>query len=330
MKDKERLTPLDYSCKFGSWDLADLLIGITRPISLASNEDNLPLSLHYAISNKTETTLETVKMVETVKKMLEIIKKSGSQILNQSLNAKYHNDYTLLHISIENNYFDLAKLLIEDYNNRTNIPAGLDKNLPIHLTAMTGSIQMFDLLVKHRSKINTTNAKNENCLHLAAISNKPKFIEHFLKVELDIYKENLCYKATNLLQFTPLMAASYSGSLDSIKILTGPNIAYDLADKDIDDHCIFHLCAKKNQLKCLKYLIDSLLVNDDSLIHYLGQKDKYDNTILHIICANGFYDMLVYILEKISKNLNLIFRKNYYEESCFHLCCKEGHERIAR
>jgi ankyrin repeat protein len=329
MKDKEKLSALDYACKFGNFDLADLLIELTPPIELSSNKDNLPLPSHYAVSNKIENHR---KMIRTVTKMLEKIRISGTnQILSQSLSAKDHNGDTLLHISIKNNYLELTQLLIEKYNNRINVTAGgMEKNLPIHLAAEIGSKEIFDLLVKYKSKINATNARNENCLHIAAMSNKSQFIQHFLKIEREIFGENFCCKGTNLFQFTPLMSAAYAGSLECVKILTGPDIFYDLMYTDIDDHCIFHLCAKKNNLECLRYLFDNISKDASLLNNILEQKDKYDNTLLHVVCLNGYNEMFDYLLKKITDNQNLIFRKNSSEETCFHLCCKEGHERIAK
>ena len=311
-----------YACKFGNFDLADLLIDLTSCTSLASS-----LCMHYALSSKIEFSF---KISRIIKKILNKIKNSDIVLLNQALNTKDHDDFTLLHISIQNDYYELAQILIEEYSNMINIPAGADQNLPIHLAAQNGSIRIFDLLVKHKAKISATNAKSENCLHIAANANKQEFIKHFLSVELKINSNNLCCKATNLYQFTPLMSAAFAGSLEAIKELTTTNTTYDIGYKDIDDHSIFHLCAKKNRLTCFSYLIENVLQNSEVLINVLGQKDKYDNTILHIVCFYGYYDMLTFILRKMSTNQNLIFRKNYYEQSCFHLCCKEGHDRIAK
>ena len=106
---------------------------------------------------------------------------------------------------------------------------------------------------------------------------------------------------------------------------------FDLNDKDIDDHGVFHLCAKKNNLDCLKYLM-SLIVNEGES-QVFNQKDKHDNTILHVCSMRGHFKMFKFILESrtfLKKNQNLVFCKNYYEQTCFHLACKEGHENIIR
>ena len=136
--------------------------------------------------------------------------------------------------------------------------------------------------------------------------------------------------ATNMYQFTPLMCAVYAGSFECVKALTIYRTMYDLNDKDIDDHCVFHLCAKKNRLACLKYLMT--LVNKQSAFQILELKDKYENTILHMCAKQGHFEMFKYIVESVQfiKHQNLIFHKNYNEQTCFHLSCKEGHEKIVR
>lgn len=312
------------ACKFGNYEIVDMLVVLVQISNLSYNND-LPLPLHHLVSNKLDNNSELEK---SVRKMLKLLKDNGISLLEQLLSARDLNDYTALHIAIQNNYYNLVKILIEEYGSKINLPCGQDKNLPIHLSAQVGSTEIFDLLVKYNSNIEETNSKNENCLHIAAISNKPKFIEHFLKVEYQLKKEYYFYKCTNWREFTPLLAAANSSNLDCVKKLTSQNLNFDLSDRDIDDQTVFHLSAKPNNFKCFIYLLD--LVDSECIVQTLMLKDKYDNTILHTACKYGNYELVEYILKMDQKynTKKLIFQKNYYEQSCFHICCKEGHENL--
>ena len=257
--------------------------------------------------------------------------------LKKALEQRNSRNKLPLHICIENNHVKLVELLIK-YNADVNYLGGNIEEHPVHMAAKIGSIEIMEILesiIQNRADLTVVNKKNENLLHVAAISNQYEFILKYYKNE---FGKNgpacTAIHATNLREQTPLLLAVTNDNIESVDALLKCKANID--DKDIEENSIFHLCAFHNNIRIFKYLLDlpKFSTNKENLLSILKQTDKYDNTFVHIACKNNNLDILKFLfssklLDDLSK-AELVFAKNNYEQTGFHISCFEGHYEIVK
>ncbi len=180
IEDKKSLTPLQIACKNGNEDVAELLIDKLEPSSLFNSliyDFSNSLPLHLACRHKNE------KMI-IVKTVLEKLKSLDSNFsILQVLKKEDNNRQTILHLAIENNHLNIVKHLLHNYNFNKELTEASRGNLPIHIAAKNGSLEMLGLLQRYRAVSFEQNYNSENALHIAASFNRYKFIREFLSFE---------------------------------------------------------------------------------------------------------------------------------------------------
>ena len=322
------MTPLHVACKYGSEKVFNLLLTRTDPIELATSLDNkLSLPLHHICACK----VEKLKIVESIlKKIRHHDECNKTEFLKKALAQRNCSNKTPLHICIENGYVKLVQLLIE-YNANVDEEGGSLDEYPVHMAAKIGSFEILEILKNNSADLKVENRKNENLLHVAAVSNQFSFILKYVQK----FGQSAVH-ATNLRQQTPLLlAAAYdnASSVDILLLKCGANIE----DKDIEDNTIFHLCAIHNNFEIFKNLLDERLPKlkkKESLLSILKQTDKCDNTFVHIACKQNNLEILRHLFSsKLLDDLEkaeLVFAKNNYEQTGFHISCFEGHYDIVK
>ena len=303
------MTPLHVAARYGSEAVALVLIDNLDPFQLSLRDLNKMQALHHACKCKIQklTIVERIiaKYQQTLKHMeiIEILCKKD----------KFEN--TILDLAIKENHLQIVECLLK-INSSFKIIGDHDKNLPIHIAARFGSVEMLALMEKYECVSFEPNSSWENVFHIAAGSNKFDFLEK-LCVKYDGREEmKFALSAFNVERHTPLLCAISKGSLECVSLL--------IRNKPITIE-MFEVCIESNQIKTLKYLLEysKRKMNVLSLV----SKDSSNNTILHFACIHKNFEMFKMIVDDIIDGelpIELIDWKNQNNKSAFSIACKNG------
>lgn len=370
LEDKKNLSPLHLACKFGNEEVAELLIekmDKEKLFNLCISEYpiNLP-PLHLACRNKNEKYFivknildrfkETPKFEIDEKKLISNLK--SRNYLDIIAKKEDYNRQTILNIAIENNHLKIVELLFQEYNFSREHKDSQTGNLPIHIAAKNGSVEMLHLLIKYESVSFEANNNHENALHIAALNNKHKFIREFLLherkaitksenftskqqqlhhpkeadympcicvcEEIDVESYALCIRQRDKNFYTPLMRAIAAGNQKCVdEFINDKYVELDCKDKD--GLSIFHICTEFNNVDALKHLFQL----DSISLDLIYSKDNSENTILHSSCRNGNLELVKLIMNKIYDSNNsieqMVYAKNHDGLTCFQIACIKGY-----
>jgi ankyrin repeat protein len=378
LEDKKGMTALHLACKHGHDELALLLIDKTDAEKLCSKSaETLPL--HVAARNKNEK-------YELVKRMLEKIRKasaeeSRSKLLSVALRKEDTGRQPLLHIAVENGHINIVELLLRDYGVDKEQRDSKHGNLPIHVAARTGSVEMLQVLQKHDAFSFKQNNNMETALHVAAANNRIRFIRKFMRHEKhlmrrareqeDDYEHEYVGGAgagdedehslvcmcrcdigvdhvpsvlvCNKQMYTPLMSAVAAGNQRCVEELlqaasgdgSGDLTASALVNvRDKDGNSIYHICAERNNIDSLSYLLEKNILNKEML---MSKNSAYEN-VLHVACKSGNMEIVKLIMSACTAASDeptslssdaLLFGKSKEGYIPFHLACTKGYYNIA-
>ncbi len=355
IENKIKATPLHLACRKGDEDIALLLIdrlSVTKLVNLILNDftNGALLPLHVACKNKNEKYL----LVKTY-----IQKITFENQLSKCLHKEDESKQSILHISIENNHLNIVEMLFREYHMSNELRDSLNGNLPIHCCAMSGSIEMFNLLQKYDAVSFDTNNSLQNALHIAAFHGRSKFIREFLRYEqfclgytknemknlAQFWKENtgeifiscVCSceidqdsympatKVKDEQHYTPLMTAIAASNLKCVEELSNHYLT-EMDVTDLNGNSIYHICALHDNLESLKYLLD--LTNQQNDMNIFGLKNNFAETILHLASFNGNLEMINFILTKLYASNGhvdkILYAKNRKGQTCFHVAANKG------
>ena len=185
------MLPFHISCRNGNEDILHILINKIDAVKLASlimSESNYSTPLHSLCRHKTEKYSIIKNVLEKLKACESLVDSAHS--LDNILKKEDSTRLTILHIAIENNHLNIVELLFRDYNLSRDLRDGQRGNLPIHVCAKNGSLDMFKLLQTYDAVSFKQNNNAENALHVAAFFNKSHFIAAFLKYEKYLMNKN--------------------------------------------------------------------------------------------------------------------------------------------
>lgn len=185
----------------------------------------------------------------------------------------------------------------------------------------------------------------ENALHIAALHNKSKFINEFLKFEkfCNDHSENSKFvqcackcevdkksyvptiKARDLKQYTPLLTALAASNQKCVEELFDSELLETDAT-DNNGNSIYHICAQYDNAESLKYLYCK--TDDYNDLSIYDVKNSNDDTILHLTSRNGNLEMTNFIVNKIYETKEnadeILYAKNKYGQTCFHAAAGKG------
>jgi len=344
---------LHLACKHGSEEVAELLINkieISKLTDLITSEtsDISILPLHLACKLKNEKLL-------IVSHFLNRIKAERIDQLENVIKKTDEKKQTILHLAIENHQLKIVELLLRDFNASKNLKEGVNGNMPIHLAAKLGSIEIFNLLQKYDAVSFETNNNSENALHIAAYYNRNKFIAEFLKYEMFLMNENsetdknidenyvkcackcgLDAKShipsvrvrDNKLN-TPLLVALACSNQKCVEELID-NIYIELDATDCNGNTIYHVCTENENFESLNYLIEKFNPNNEFKVYNI--KNSTEETILHSSCRKGNLEITNLIMNKLHETNTvfdeLLFSKNKDGQTCFHVAANKGYFNV--
>ena len=173
------MTPLLLACKAGSFSIIELLIErLDIKEAFVNNASSTELQpLHTLMRHKTEST-------DLVRKILEKIRKVSVFDLHEHLMRMDHTRQSILQIAIESNHLNTTRMLLNEYYKTDDLREDKNGNLPVHCVARVAvNVDMLGVLIECGVFSLATNGSYENALHIAAASNRFKFIAEFLAHE---------------------------------------------------------------------------------------------------------------------------------------------------
>jgi ankyrin repeat protein len=302
------MTPFHVAAKFGFVKILELLLNkmdnnefFTRNIcssSYASSTTDIQ-TLHLLCKNKEDN-------AQLVNKILEKIREISPFDLNEILQKTDINRQTILQICIEENHLKTVEILLSDYyiDDLLEDRAG---NLPIHLCAKYGSVEVFEILKKKPEpplNLFKTNGNYENAMHIAAANNKFKFIKEFLaheklladKKDPAFLKEYLpSVKCINRNGYTPIFVGLIAGNLKCVEALMASENC-DLDTKDSKGNSLYHICAEVNNFEALRVF---LAKKDMRFVEPLFIRNNQEDSVVHTASKFGNIEIIKLVLSKI-------------------------------
>ncbi len=301
-------------------------------------------SLHTLCRNKTEKFSILKKILE---KLIQTDTSPDRMVFDQILKKEDAARQTILHISIENSHLSIVEMLFRDFNMNRELREGQRGNLPIHVCAKSGSLDMFKLLQKYDAVSFKQNNQLENALHIAASYNKSKFIEAFLRFEHLLMDQNNvyddsdyvkcacdcgmgkdyvpCVKVKDTKEYTPLFTALAALNQQCFNLLLADeNCDFNSIDKS--ENSVYHIATMFDNAESLKHILDNFTSEK------IFSKNLMEDTILHCACRNGNISMVKQIMAKLlESNVSLdsfLLSKNKDGDTAFHICCTNGFSNI--
>uniref|UniRef100_A0A8C3NKC6 Uncharacterized protein n=1 Tax=Geospiza parvula TaxID=87175 RepID=A0A8C3NKC6_GEOPR len=190
MSTKKGFTPLHVAAKYGSLEVAKLLLQRRACPDSAGKNGLTPLHVAAHYDNQ--------------KVALLLLEKGASP------HATAKNGYTPLHIAAKKNQMQIATTLL-NYGAETNI---LTKQgvTPLHLASQEGHTDMVTLLLEKGSNIHVATKAGLTSLHLAAQEDKVNVAEI-------LTKHGANQDAQTKLGYTPLIVACHYGNIKMVNFL---------------------------------------------------------------------------------------------------------------
>ncbi len=324
MEEFTTLTALHIACQNAFEDLACLLID-KSDINFLTDLKNSNLPLNLACKNKHEP-------LKFVKKMLDRIKNEAPSELLNVITKLDLNKQSILNIAIENNHLKIIDLLLKDYYVEGKDSEDKNGNLPIHIAAKSGSVEILKILVKNEAVSFKNNSKGDNVLHIAAENNKFNFIYELLAYEKAYVKKYnlqetheplaLCL---NRSKYTPLFLAAIGGHTKCIELLVMLD-EVDLSLQDLDGNSIYHVFALNNNFDSLRFCLTRK--NSSRFLDPLYIRNNKDETLIHTASRYENLEIIKMALSKIYDGLMptevYLTLKNNEGDTFFHIACKKG------
>ena len=188
-------------------------------------------------------------------------------------------------------------------------------------------LKSFYEISKPKANVDQSNNQFTYLLHVCTNNNLYKFVELILIefrnfIEKNIKKETLYDSANNIdiageeyseklfsnfvnaidnLGYTPIHYAIISGNIKLINVLIDNKA--DVSIRTKNGYTCLHLAASIDKLEIFLFLYENYKSYLD-----LNDKDNQNNSILHIVCYHGSYDVFDFLLSK-KINLNAIDNK---------------------
>jgi len=223
------------------------------------------------------------------------------------------------------------------------------QNLPLHFAIENGSLDIVQLFLAKtkeyglESLVNECREGDESCLHIAVAVNSLDIVRVLLEESASVTVENISYQTPLYLackqnlsriadvlldagadiehttpdSITPLMIASRFGNLDCVSLLLRRGA--DVRKTDNDEKTVLMLAAEENREDALK-----LLLTNSELILMLEDRDKFNNTALHLASRKGHSETVKLLMD----NDAMTESKNDDDRTSLHVAAYYGHNAV--
>lgn len=311
------MTALHIAVKHGSVNVSLLLIERLKRENLITIDKNKMLVLHHLAKCKIERINVMEKLLSKYNELLDM------NYFNEILNMKDKFDNTILHLAVRENHINMVELLIKTNSNFKMI-GDHDNNLPIHINAINGSVEVLEIFDKYNFISFEVNKSWNNVFHLATYGNKYKYIVTLMSLceKKSYLSQDLKFalNAYNKEAMTPFLLGISRGSIECIDLYIKNHKKLITPYMDM-----FKICIEHNQIETLRYLLN---LNENIIDEYSSVKSDFtNNSLLHLACIHKNFKIFKILIEYINDGklpIDMIERRNQKNESCFFIACKNG------
>ncbi|XP_048249071.1 serine/threonine-protein phosphatase 6 regulatory ankyrin repeat subunit B-like isoform X2 [Haliotis rufescens] len=176
-----------------------------------------------------------------------------SQMTENVFSLSYEAKHNILHYAcVTGNKNILQRLLPHCEINRR----GLNGWTPVMYTVVSGQMECFDFLVKHKADITLCDSNKNNLLHLTCQHGDVSTVKH-VKREFKKLNSDLNLNSRGIHDLTPVMCAVLFGTYDVLDYLCKKKV--DLTLRDSNNNTALHLASRYGN----KSTVESLLPNTE-------------------------------------------------------------------
>ncbi|XP_067653296.1 ankyrin repeat domain-containing protein 50-like [Haliotis asinina] len=333
-RGRKKMTPVMVAASQGHKEVVELLVKRGADLSLRAQMGSILhtacsrghfdvvkylLSLNSVDINSRGVSNRTPVMVaayEGHKDVVELLVKHGADM---SLTSRFGNN--ILYLACEQGYSDIVKYLLSlkcvDINSR-----GVSNRTPVMVAAYEGHKDVVELLVKHGADMSLTSRFGNNILYLACEQGYSDIVKYLLSLKcVDINSRGVSNR-------TPVMVAAYEGHKDVVELLVKHRADMSLTTRFGNN--ILYLACEQGYSDIVKYLLSLKCVDINirgwnqrtpvTVAAYKGHKKVVEllvkhgadlslatakgNSILHMACSQGEYDVVKYLVALNSVDIN--------------------------
>ncbi|KIW80446.1 hypothetical protein Z517_07062 [Fonsecaea pedrosoi CBS 271.37] len=206
---------------------------------------------------------------------------------------------------------------------------------PLHWAAEGGSTEVVKLLLERQcvAIIDSVSDDGQTALHWATLTGEKGVVEHLLEkgADFELRDEDGCtplHRAcveghAELIDIlikkgansesrqrnggTPLHLAAYNNKTDAIRKLLNHNVVSNA--RDDDDWTVLHWAADKGSKDAMELVLSSLKKESTGMI---AAENKGGNTALHHACAEGHFEVVKLLLDKMKNTIAAQVDRNKY------------------
>uniref|UniRef100_A0A6P7GUM2 Serine/threonine-protein phosphatase 6 regulatory ankyrin repeat subunit B-like n=1 Tax=Diabrotica virgifera virgifera TaxID=50390 RepID=A0A6P7GUM2_DIAVI len=239
-----------------------------------------------------------------------------------NLSTSKNQKYTLIHKAARIGAFKVLQYLVEDCKMDVNV-SDVNGNLPVHLAAEFGRVDILMYLKEKGSNLSISNNKKHTLVHAAAQSGNLEVVQYLVedcKMDVNVCDIHgnlpshwaafcdkvgiLCYFESigiDLNQYnnygqTLVHLAAAGDAVETLNFLKN-ECKFSLDFGDNNGYTPSHIAVSYGNLKALKYL------KEQGANLCISNKDKY--TLVHTAAEYGTLDVLVYLVKECKLEVNV-------------------------
>ncbi|XP_071636453.1 uncharacterized protein [Temnothorax longispinosus] len=299
-------TPLHLAAKNGHDKVVKVLLDNKANIDIKDYKNRKPLELAVANGH-----LQVVKILLQYKKI--------------DMDAKCNDDFTILHIALQENNLEMIKYLVDKGCNINVKNASGSK--PIHIVAREGYKDIVEFFLSKGLSINDRGEFNQTLLHFAAMKGHLEVAKYLISQGADV-------NAKDVNGLTPMHVAANFGYNDFIEVLLKIGAVYNAVD--------YKYCKKPLDMSNDENVINLLTSTEELFeavkLNRLSDVENYikagavvnaknaKGTSLHYAAWKG-YDRIVNILLQNKADPNAVNDKGF---TPLHYAAKFSHLKVVK
>ena len=221
-----------------------------------------------------------------------------NKLRGKDVNAKDKFGYTVLHFAAQNNYEDIAKVLLVNGSDLESLDEDLQS--PIFLSIQFQRVEVTEILLKHKAKLELRDRIGWMPIHYAISKNHKEITQLLIAYGADV-NEHISSWSSHWPTLTPLFMASFKCLPDIVQILIENGAFVDGRIRNLETPLIG--ATYKNHIDICKIL---LLYGADA-----NAKKEGDATALHCAAFLG-HEHLVKLLIENGANIHAKMTANNF------------------
>ena len=223
---------------------------------------------------------------------------------------------TLLHIACKNGQYDLCTYILSNDNYRKRLLTKTSHNgwNAAHFTAVSGNIELFDLLNRKGEIDMQSETKNGlTILHIACIHRNTFFCKTLVNMNKEL---NLQFGKADIRGWNIAHYAAKAGDIDLFNFLINEEFT---SQKTCYGKTVLHICCENGHYELCKLI----LKESTFLSKVLHDTEKEGWNALHSAAKGGNLEVFKMIEEclKSADPLEILYKETHFKETVLHICC---------